>query len=158
MRKRIINNPAKASQKVAAAQNWLNLEDLVEVEVTSEEKQRPVESALLPGSATGWRAADPGEQVIRLVFNSPQAVKTIMLRFFEPGITRTQQYVLRWSDAAGQSREIVRQQWNFSPEGAPDENEIHHVNLAAVKMLELSIVPDISGGDALANLEEFRIA
>ena len=71
------------------------------------------------------------------------------MNFVEPETERTQEYVLRWSPDSGQSfREIVRQQWNFSPQGTTNETEDHHVELPAVTMLELRIIPDISGGNA----------
>jgi hypothetical protein len=156
MRKRIIDS----SQQEAAPpdQGWLNLEDIAEVEVTSEDAAHPIESALLPDQGSGWRAAGPGRQTIRLLFSQPQPLRWIWLNFVEPGTERTQEYVLRWS-ADGQSfREIVRQQWNFSPDGAPSESETHHVELPAVTVLELSIVPDKSGGDAVASLAQLRLA
>jgi len=54
--------------------------------------------------------------------------------------------------------EIVRQQWNFSPEGATSETEDLHVELPAVTVLELSIIPEISGENALASLAQLRLA
>ena len=49
MRKRII-------APVQHDQGWLNVEGLAEVEITSEDAAHPIESALLPGRASGWRA------------------------------------------------------------------------------------------------------
>src|SRR5438094_7478137 len=94
----------------------LDLDGAAVVEVTSEEKDYPVESALVPGEMRGWRAADPGTQAIRLIFHQPQKLRRISLAFEENEIKRTQEFVLRWSPDGGRSfREIVRQQWNFSP-------------------------------------------
>ena len=63
MRKRII---APVQQKTTSPdQDWLNVESLAEVEITSEDAAHPIESALLPGQASGWRAAGPGMQTIR---------------------------------------------------------------------------------------------
>ncbi len=74
-------------------------------------------------------------------------------------MARTQEYVLRWSADGGQSfRDIVRQSWNFSPHGATCETEDHHVELPAVTVLELSITPDVSGGQAAASLAQLRLA
>jgi hypothetical protein len=53
-------------------QHWLNAEALAEVEVTSEDAAYPIESGLLSETAAGWRAAQPGPQTVRLVFNQPQ--------------------------------------------------------------------------------------
>jgi hypothetical protein len=137
----------------------LNVESLAEVEITSEDAAHPIESALVPGRASGWLAAGPGKQTIRLLFAQPQRLKRIWLNFVEPRSERMQEYVLRWSPDGGQSfREIVRQQWNFSPQGATSETEDHHVELPAVTVLELSIIPDTSGGNALASLDQLRLA
>lgn len=157
MRKRIIAQVQK--EPASSDQDWLNVEDLAEVEITSEDAAHPIESALLPCRTSGWRAAGPGQQTIRLLFNHPQRLRRIWMNFVEPGTERTQEYVLRWSPDRGRSlREIVRQQWNFSPHGATNETEDHHVELPAVTVLELSIIPDISGGNALASLAQLRLA
>src|SRR5438034_8674392 len=53
---------------------------------------------------------------LRLIFDQPQRLTRIALVFEEAAIKRTQEFVLRWSPDGGRSfREIVRQQWNFSP-------------------------------------------
>jgi hypothetical protein len=81
------------------------------------------------------------------------------LLFQENERERTQQFVLRWSADAGQSyREIVRQQYNFSPPDTISESEDYTVALAGVTALELSIIPDISGGTARASLAQLRLA
>ena len=123
MRKRIIPSTAEAGSPPSGC-DWLDLEDLVQVEITSEDPAHPIESALLPGATSGWRAAGPGEQTIRLLFAQPQAVHRIWLEFVEPDVERTQEFVLRWSPDSGQTvHEIVRQQWNFSPHGATGQTE-----------------------------------
>ncbi len=157
MRKRIL---APVQQKAPSPdQDWLDVDGLAEVEITSEDAAHPIESALLPGGASGWRAAGPGKQTIRLLFAAPQRLRRIRLDFEETDAERTQEYVLRWSPDGGKSfREIVRQQWNFSPQGATSETEDHHVELPAVTVLELSITPDTSGGSARASLAQLRLA
>ena len=157
MRKRIIGHAQKAP--LSPDPEWLNVEGLAEVEITSEDAAHPIESALLPGRASGWRAAGPGKQTIRLLFTHPQRLRRIWMNFEEPAAARTQEYVLRWSPDSGQSfQEIVRQQWNFSPQGTTNETEDHHVDLPAVTVLELSIIPDISGEKAFASLAQLRLA
>jgi hypothetical protein len=157
MRKRII---AETQSENGSPENaWLKLEQLADVEVTSEDPAYPIEGALLSGRTSGWRAAAPGKQTIRLLFSQPQRLHRIWMSFVEPLDERTQEYVLRWSPDSGQSfREIVRQQWNFSPRGATAETEDHRVELPAVTVLELSIVPDKSGGNAIASLARLRLA
>src|SRR5262245_34468655 len=115
MRKRVTSSPAARDLSIAN-QNWLDMEQLAQVEVTSEDSSHPIEAALLAGEDSGWRAAQPGEQTIRLVFDRPQRLTRIWLLFVEPDTVRTQEFVLRWSQDGGRTfREILRQQWNFSP-------------------------------------------
>src|SRR6185295_17934315 len=114
MRKSLITPTPKTAR--AAAEDWLDLEHAAAVEVTSEEEGFPVESALLLGETRGWRAASSGAQTLRLVFDQPQTLKHISLVFEEEQRERTQEFVLQWSaDKGGPFREIIRQQWNFSP-------------------------------------------
>ena len=81
MRKRII---VPVQQETASAdEDWLNVENLAEVEITSENVAHPIESALLPGRASGWRAGGPGQQTIRLYFADPQRLQRIRLNFVE---------------------------------------------------------------------------
>lgn len=156
MRKRIIGQVQQGPEPPG---DWLNVEELAEVEITSEDAAHPIESALLSGGTSGWRAAGSGKQTIRILFAAPQRLRRIWLNFLETRTPRTQEYVLRWSPDGGQSfRDIVRQQWNFSPEGATSQTEDHHVDLPAVTVLELTIIPDSSGGNAIASLERMRLA
>ena len=157
MRKRIISHNLQNVSPVD--QSWLDLQRLAQVEITSEEATHPIEAALIPGVGSGWRAAEAVEQTIRLLFDESQRIRLIQLLFHEDQQARTQEFVLRWSPDAGQSyREIVRQQYTFSPPGMTRELEDYTVDLVGVTALELRIVPDISGGDARASLAQLRIA
>jgi F5/8 type C domain len=158
MRKRQIS-PIPPSV-VPSDQAWLDVDRTAFVEVTSEENGYPIESALLLGlDDQGWRAANSGTQTIRLIFDEPQKFRRIRLVFEESQNTRTQEFVLRWSPDAGHSfREVVRQQWNFSPPGSTRETEDYAVELSDVTVLELIIVPDQSGGAARASLASLRLA
>src|SRR5690349_2405142 len=139
MQKRIVPTP---ESEPAEGGPWLDLEHLADAEMTSEDAAHPIEGALRRGGP-GWRAAEPGTQRIRLLFHEPQRVQRILLRFVETAVNRTQEFLLRWSSDAGQSfRDIVRQQYTFSPEGATSELEDLRVTLAPVTALELTIVPD----------------
>jgi hypothetical protein len=156
MRKRQIS-PTPASEPPSSS-TWLDVEHKAVVEVTSEEKGYPIESALL-GVEGGWRAGDAGPQTIRLIFDEPQRLSRIWLVFEDSENARTQEFVLRWSsDNGGSFREIVRQQWNFSPPDSIREAEDYAVELLAVTALELIIVPDKSGGAARASLASFHVA
>jgi hypothetical protein len=156
MRKRITNQGAESL--LLSNQQWLNLEHLAQVEVSSEDAAHPIESALMPSAGPGWRAGQPGQQTVRLLFDEPQKVARIRLLFQEDEQQRTQQFVLRWSSDGGQSyRELVRQQYNFSPPGSTTECEDYTVDLDNVTMLELIIIPDISGVPVCASLAQLRL-
>jgi hypothetical protein len=157
MRKRFITSTPETVRP--RSEGWLDLERATVVEVTSEEKDFPAESALVLRETRGWRAASPGTQTIRLVFDQSQKLRHISLVFEEEQTPRTQEFVLRWSSDGGRSfREIVRQQWNFSPPETIHEVEEYQVELSGVTVLELIIVPDISGGMARASLKSLRLS
>jgi hypothetical protein len=157
MQKRFI--PPEGQPSVDLADTWLNLEQLADVEVTSEQPAAPIESALLPGGNPGWRASQPGKQTIRLRFAAPQPIRLIQLLFVEEAAQRVQEFVLRWLPTEGRDyQEIVRQQYVFSPPGTTREAEKYTVNLKDATALELSIVPDLNDSTALASLRELRLA
>ncbi len=158
MRKRIISESLPDSSLPPG--NWLNLEELVEVELTSEDPDYPIEAALLHNISQGWRASVPGQQTIRVLFMQPQHIRQIQLCFDESNAERTQEYVLRWSQeiGGGALSEITRQQWNFCPEGSTTELEDHRVDLPGAALIELTITPDISGRINFASLSKLRIA
>jgi len=157
MRKRLITPTPETIR--SRGDGWLDVERAAVAEITSEEKDYPVESVFVSGETRGWRAAAPGPQTIRLVFDHPQRLKQISLVFEENVTTRTQEFVLRWSSDGGSSfREIVRQQWNFSPPETIREVEEYEVELSNITVLELIIVPNISGGTARASLQRLRLS
>ncbi|MBE0470790.1 MAG: carbohydrate-binding protein [Methyloprofundus sp.] len=156
MRKKIISTVSQ--EAIYADQDWLNMEEIASVEITSEDSSHPIESALISGCTSGWLAALPGEQTIRLIFDQPQRLQRIWLNFIETQQVRTHEFVLRWSADGRTFEEIVRQQWNFSPAGDTNEVGDYHVELQGVTVLELIINPDISGGNALASLAKLKLA
>ncbi len=157
MRKSIVTRESRSG--VMTGQDWLDLEKLARVEISSEEPSHPIEWALQTDSGSGWRAAEPGQQFIRLLFDRPLRVKRIYLLVNEEEQARTQEFVLRWSQDEGRTyREIVRQQYTFSPPDTTSEQEDYAVDLSGVTVLELDIIPDISGPGAKASLARLRLA
>ena len=157
MRKRLVT--PIPDDRVPFESGTLDVANLALVEITSEDQAYPIEFALQLADRGGWRAAGPGAQVIRLLFDEPQKLSRIWLVFEETEIERTQEFVLQWSADHGQSfREIVRQQWNFSPPGTVRETEDYTVDLRNVTVLDLRILPDRSGGNARASLTSLRLA
>ena len=161
MRKRLISADLSNSPETRAAEaNWLDLEALAQIEITSEDAAHPIESALLKAASTsGWEAGAAGEQTIRLLFDDPVTLRRIRLLFSEEQKERTQQFAVRWSPDGGRTyREVVRQQYHFSPPDTTHELEDYAVALDAVTALELSIIPDMSGGDARATMTRLQLA
>jgi hypothetical protein len=157
MRKSIIT-PSVASPRPDSRGEWFDLEQIASVEVTSENPSFPIESCFSQ-QGPGWRAAIPGAQIIRLVLDEPRSIRRIWLEFMESEVERTQEFTLRWSaDPSGPVTEIVRQQWNFNPQGSTSEIEDYKFNLDKVSVLELTIKPDIGGGNALATLARWRVS
>src|ERR1039457_156825 len=106
MRKRLVTPIPQDAPSLDVG--WLDLDDAAVVEGTSEEKEYPVEAALVSGEMRGWRAAGSGTQTLRLIFDEPQRLTRIALVFEETETERTQEFVLRWSPDGGRSlRESV---------------------------------------------------
>jgi hypothetical protein len=157
MRKRIAGTN-RTETGGESEQGWLDLEEIATVELTSENPDFPIESALGFRAGPGWRASQKGAQQIRIIFDQPVSLHRIQLRFHEAECERTQEFTIRWSSAAGgPSREIVRQQWNFSPAGSTTEIEDYAVALEAVSVLELTIQPDSGRQEAVATLVSWRV-
>jgi predicted ATP-grasp superfamily ATP-dependent carboligase len=94
-----------------------------------------------------------------LLFDQPQRITCISLVFEESEIARTQEFVLQWSgDDERPLKEIVRQQWNFTPPETICEAEEYQVELLSVVVLELVIKPHMGGGGARASLKSFRLS
>jgi hypothetical protein len=137
----------------------MDLGQIATVEVTSEDPDFPIESVFSANNGPGWRASQKGEQQIRLIFDQALAVHRIQLHFLEPMRDRLQEFTVRWLAAdGGQPKEIVRQQWNFSPAGSTSELEDYEVNLDGVSALELVIRPDLTHNEAIATLAAWHIA
>ena len=160
MRKEIVEHRTTAGEGQGTAE-WLDLDSVAHVQLTSEDPAFPIENALGTSperNERGWRANSPGPQTISLSFDEPQHIQRIFLHFIERETERTQEFVLRYSSASETGREIVRQQWTFSPTGSTQEIEDYAVELESVTKLELVIDPDRGPGHSLATLNALRLA
>jgi len=156
MRKRIVS---RTPHTLVPDREWLDLERIASVEMTSEDNAFPIEAALLRQDKRGWRPAEPGVQTIRLIFDEPQKLRRVSSVFEETETERTQEFILRWSSDRGSSfREIVRQQWNFSSPNATREAEDYAAELSNVTLLDLTIEPDKENRNARASLLSLRVA
>lgn len=158
MRKVIVTENAR---DVPKSGSWLQLEKIASVEISSEDLNFPIEHALSESGKGGWRASGPGPQRIRIIFDQPQTIRRIQLHFVETEADRSQEFWLL-ALVGDELRDVVRQQWNFSPEGTTEELEDYTVELNGVDALELRIDPD-RAHDPLqsrhtASLEKLRLA
>lgn len=157
MRKQVIAQESRGERSEEGT--FLDLETLARVEITSEDPGHPVESAFAAGRGDGWRAAGAGPQKIRIVFDEPQRIRRVRLVFEEAYAERTQEFALSWIPSGAKTGSLlVRQQFTFSPGGATRELEDYELELNAVAVLELEIVPDISRGPAHASLASLQVA
>jgi hypothetical protein len=160
MRKEIVEQGTTAGRSLGKAE-WLDLDSIAHVQLTSEDPAFPIENALSTSperNERGWRATSPGPQTITLGFDGPQHIRRIFLHFIERETEREQEFVLRYSSASETNREIVRQQWTFSPTGSTQEIEDFEVELKSVTKLELVIDPDRGRRHCLATLNALRLA
>ena len=160
MRKEIVGQKAAAGETQTAAE-WLDLTSIARVQLTSEDPAFPIENALSTNpthNELGWRATSPGVQTITILFDVPQHIRRIVVHFVERSMERSQEFLLRYSSAKETDREIVRQQWSFSPNGSAQEAEDYAVELESVTKLELVIDPDRGRRNSVATLSALRIA
>lgn len=154
MRKELVTQPSEPADPSDSA--WMDLNVHGRVRLTSEDPARPIEGALQNRPGAGWRAASPGPQSIWINFDVPQTILEIHLRF-EIAEPRTQEFVLLASSDGGRSyRELVRQRFNFSS-ATTVEDEHYFPHLSGVTGLMLTLVPDVSGGEARATLRTLRV-
>jgi F5/8 type C domain len=140
---------APAGQKPAGAARVLDVSSLARVLVSSEERDHPVDLAFDgqsgPG-ATRWIAAEAGEQTLIVAFDRPQTLRAIRLEMEEPHVARTQELQVAVSTDGGESyREIVRQEYTFSPPGTSLEHERWSIETGDVTHLRVVIRPDKGG-------------
>jgi len=159
MRKSIVSPSAVATTPIKDL--WRDLERIARVEITSEDALFPIEHALGKAATTGWRAAGTGPQVIRLHFDEPLAIKRLHLHFVDKTAERSQEFAV-YAGSGAELKEVVRQQWSFSPHGSTEEIEDYPVSLSGITQLELRIDPDRSHdpkqSQSYASLQSFKIA
>ena len=135
--------------------------ELATVLVTSESVDYPIEhvfdSRRGPGGSR-WMAEEPGEQTLILAFDVPQTLRKVTLEVEEPAVSRTQELALAVSDDGGQTyRELVRQEYNFSPPETAFEREDWKVSAEMVTHLRLWIKPDKGGKPCRATLTSLTL-
>jgi hypothetical protein len=159
MRKSIVSPSTAAATPISDL--WRDLERIARVEISSEDEMFPIENALGKKATDGWKAATTGPQLIRLHFDEPMTIKRLQLRFVDKTAERSQEFAV-FAGPGTELKEIVRQQWSFSPNGSTEEIEDYTVDLKGVTTVELRIDPDRSHDPKLskeyASLQSLKLA
>jgi hypothetical protein len=110
-----------------------------------------------PG-ATRWISARPDTiEHIVVEFDQPQAISRLVYEVEEAARERTQEVRVEVSEDGGRSyRQILVQEYTFSPAGATYQREEVRFNLRQVSHLRLTIVPN-KGGSGTATLTALRL-
>ena len=161
LRKRIAAQPEEVKNQKEG--RILDLLNNAEVIITSEAESHPVDN-LVDGSrgrgSSQWIAGISGPQVLIFNFDTPQHITEIVYEIEETKDTRTQEILLEASSDAGEKyRELVRQEYNFSPSGSTFQKEIVTVNIPGITNIKMTIKPDKGNAafNAKMNYIEFRL-
>lgn len=134
----------------------ISIADTATVLVTSELPDHPIDHICDgqrgPGS-TRWVAEQSGDQTVVLAFDTAQNIDTVSLEIEETEISRTQELTLATSrDGGGTYREVLRQEFNFSPSGTTFEHEEWRLAAEGITNLRVWIRPDKGGKPCRASM------
>lgn len=128
---------------------------------TSEDPGHPIEN-LIDGhcgrGSTFWAAASSNTtERIDLEFDQPQGIRSMIYEVEERSCERTQEVRVEVSSDGGRSyRQVLVQEFTFSPAGATFQREEQRLNLPPITRLRLTIVPD-KHGSGPAKLNSLRL-
>ena len=147
LRKRPLEADAAASARAAGE---INIAGCATIAYSSENPAHPVDHMLDgrcgPG-ATRWVSARPDTvEHIVVEFDRPQAISRLVYEVEETMRERAQEVRMEvWEDGGRSYRQILVQEYNFSPRGATYQREEQRFNLRQVTHLRLTLVPNKSG-------------
>jgi hypothetical protein len=124
----------------------MNLANLATLAYSSEDPDYPIENILNAGSPE-WRAAVPGvtEELV-IEFDEPQSFNRLVYEVRETEARRAQEIQIDASDDNCRSfRQLLVQEFTFSPDGATFQREDLHVLAEAITHLRLVIIPNKQG-------------
>ena len=158
LRKRPLTADTQANTGASAE---IDIAGCATIAYSSEAGDQPVEH-LLDGhagpGATRWISARPDtiEQIL-VEFDRPQAISRLVYEVEEAERERTQEVRVEVSEDGGRTyRQILVQEYNFSPGGATYQREEQRFNLRQISHLRLTIVPN-KNGSGTATLTTFRL-
>src|ERR1700732_3383118 len=158
LRKRPLETDATTNARAAGE---IDIAGCATISYSAEDPAHPVEHMLDGRSgpeATRWMSARPDTtEHIVIEFDRPQTISRILYEVEETMRERTQEVRVEVSEDRGQSyRQILVQEYNFSPGGATYQREEQRFNLLQVTHLRFTIVPNKSGSGT-ATLTALRL-
>lgn len=154
LRKKIISSVTEATKPPPA--NSIDIIRNAEVIATSEAEGFPldniVDGTTGPGSSQ-WVAGTTGPQTLIFKFDTPQDITGIIYEIEERETARTQEISFEVSnDSGAHFREILRHEYNFSPDGSTFQREELRFALPQTTHLKMTIKPDKGDINCLAKL------
>ena len=152
---------AADTPRVGRAANEIDVACCATIAYSSEDPAHPVDNLLDRRSGPGgtrWTSAraDTTEHIV-VEFDQPQTLSGLVYEVEETMRERTQEVRVEASDDGGRAyRQILVQEYNFSPQGATFQREEQRFDLRRVTHLRLTIVPNKSGSGA-ASLTMLRL-
>lgn len=125
---------------------------------SSEDSKHPIENLIDGREDTFWASARPNttERIV-VEFDRPQSISCMIYDAQERSVERTQELrVETSSDGGNRYRQILVQEYTFSPSGATCQHEEHWLNLPPITHLRLTVVPDKRGA-GVASLSSLRL-
>jgi len=146
LRKRLL----AADTAAARADDEIDIPACATIAYSSEDPAHPIENLLDARSGPGgtrWLSARPdATERILVEFDRPQTISRLVYEVEETMRDRTQEVRVEVSDKGSHAyRQILVQEYNFSPRGATFQREDQRVDLRGVTHLRLTIVPNKNG-------------
>jgi len=149
LRKRFLKQgdmPATKHDSPDASGEGISIPDSATVMVTSEMSEHPIDH-MFDGHhgprSTKWVAGEAGDQSVILAFDTPCNLRKVSLEVEETDVERTQELTLAISHDGGQTyREVLRQEYTFSPPGTTFEREEWCVPAVSVTNLWVWLRPN----------------
>jgi hypothetical protein len=132
------------------------------VSITSAAEGYPIDHVFDESRGPGgsqWIAGEPGQQTLIIAFHDPQTIRRVTLEVEEREAARTQEVQLSTSTDGGRSyKEVRRQEFTFSPDGATWECEDWMVTEHNVTHVRLVLKPDKGRTDCTAKMTSLILA
>ena len=158
VRKRLL---PKEGENPAAFAGEIDIATHAVLAYTSEDPDHPIDN-LIDGHygrhSTFWAGANANtvERII-VEFDQPQSVSWMIYEVEDCACARTQEVSVEVSSDGGRTyRQMLVQEYTFSPAGATFQREVQRLNLPPISHLRLTIVPDKHGSGA-AKLNSLRL-